>query len=151
MAGLGIKIRTDPIATGTSALTVLQVIAAANHAVLVNSISVSFAGTSNTAAPIKVDVLRQTTAGTMTTAASTVVKDPEGLAETIQTTRGDSASAEPTAGDILHTEHVHPQTGWEWRAGGSVKPIRIAGGGRLGVRVTAAASVNCVVTVNAEE
>jgi hypothetical protein len=54
--------RPDPIATGTSAET-LQLVAAANHAILAGEWSISFDGTGNTAQPIRVDVLRQSTAG----------------------------------------------------------------------------------------
>jgi hypothetical protein len=147
MSGVGFKVRTDPIATGTSAKTILQIVAAANHGVIMNEISVAFAGVTNTDAPIRVDVLRQTTAGTMTTSASTIVKDPDDSDETLQTTRQDTATAEPTAGDILFTEYVHPQTGYTW----ANQKIKIGGGDRLGVRVTAAVSVNCVVRAAGEE
>jgi hypothetical protein len=150
MSGVRFKARTDPIATGTSAKTLLQLVAASNHGVVIDEISVAFAGTSNTAAPVRVDVLRQTSAGTMTTSASTIVKDPDDSDETLQTTRLDSASAEPTAGDILMTEYVHPQTGYTWQAPFG-RGIKVGGGDRLGVRVTAAADVNAVVRVAGEE
>lgn len=150
MAGVRFKVRTDPIATGTSAKTLLQIKAASNHAVLVEEVSIAFAGTNNTHAPIRVDILRQTTAGTMTTSASTIVKDPDDASETIQTTRADSASAEPTASDILFTQYVHPQTGWTWQARYRGE-IKVGGGDYLGVRVTAANDVNAVVTLVGEE
>lgn len=150
MSGVRFSARTDPIATGTSAKTLLQLVAASNHGVLVDEISISFAGTNNTNAPIRVDVLRQTTAGTMTTSASTIVKDPDDSDETLQTTRQDTATAEPTAGDILMTEYVHPQTGYTWQAPFG-RPIKIGGGDRLGIRVTAANDVNAVVRVRGEE
>jgi hypothetical protein len=101
MASNRFKARTDPIATGTSTKTLLQLVAASNHAILIDEWSISFDGTSNTAQPIRVDVLRQTTAGTMGIGASTIKFDPDSPAETIQTTRQDTATAEPTAGDIL--------------------------------------------------
>lgn len=150
MSGVPFSARTNPIATGTSAKTLLQLIAASNHGVHIHEISISFAGTSNTAAPIRVDVLRQSDAGTMGTSASTIVKDPDDTDETLQTTRADSASAEPSAGDILMTEYVHPQTGYTWQAPFG-KPIKIGGGDRLGIRVTAAADVNAVCRVRGEE
>lgn len=150
MAGVRFTARTDPIATGTSAKTLLQIIAASNHGVLIDEVSISFAGTSNTAAPIRVDVLRQTTAGTMTSSASTIKKDPDDSDETLQTTVADSASAEPTASDILMTEYVHPQTGYTWQAPFG-RTIKIGGGDRLGIRVTAAADVNAVCRVRGEE
>jgi len=150
MSGVRFRARTAPIATGTSAKTIMQIIAASNHGVHINEWSVSFAGTSNTAAPIRVDVMRQTTAGTMGTSNSTIVKDPDDSDETLQTTVTDSSSGEPTAGDILDTQYVHPQTGYTWQApfGGAIK---IGGGDRLGIRVTAGSDVNCVVSVRGEE
>jgi hypothetical protein len=152
MAGNRFKARTNPIATSTSAKTLLQVIAASNHAVMVDEISISFKGTSNTAAPIRVDICRQSDAGTTTAGGtnSTIKFDPDDVDETIQTTIRDSASAEPTTGDILMTEYVHPQTGYTWQAPHG-RSIKIGGGDRLGVRVTADADVNAVVRVNGEE
>lgn len=150
MAGTYFRARTNPIATGTSAKTLLQIIAASNHGVKISEWSISFAGTSNTAAPIRVDVLRQTDAGTMGTSASTIVKDPDDSDETLQTTRADSSSSEPSAGDIIDTQYVHPQTGYTWVARHG-NEIKIGGGDRLGFRVTAAADVNAVVSCRGEE
>lgn len=150
MAGVRFKARTSPISTGTSAKTLLQIIAASNHGVVIDEISISFEGVSNTAAPIRVDVMRQTDAGTMGTSNSTIVKDPDDSDETLQTTRADSSSGEPTAGDILFTEYVHPQTGYTWQAPFG-RGIKVGGGDRLGIRVTAAASVNAVCRVSGEE
>lgn len=150
MAGVRFKARTNPIATGTSAKTLLQIVAASNHGVVIDEWSISFAGTSNTATPIRVDVVRQTDAGTMGTSASTIVKDPDDTDETLQTTRQDTSSSEPTTTDILFTEHVHPQTGYTWQAPFG-RGIKIGGGDRLGIRVTAAADVNAVCRVAGEE
>jgi hypothetical protein len=144
MAGCRFKGTTAPVTTGTAVKTLLQIVAAANHAALIDEISISFNGTSNTAEPIRVDVLRQTTAGTMT--ALTLVKDPDDWDETIQTTAQHTATAEPTAGDVLMTEYVHPQQGYTWTAGLG-REIKVGGGDRLGVRVTAAASVSAVARV----
>lgn len=152
MAGTRFKIRTEPIATGTSVKTLLQVIAASNQAAMIEEWSISFNGVTNTQTPIRVDVLKQTTAGTMTAGGtnSTIKKDPSDAGESLQTTIQDTATAEPTAGDILMTEYVHPQLGYTWQAphGGRIK---IGGGQRLGFRVTADVSVNGVVRVVGEE
>lgn len=150
MAGVRFRARTNPITTGTSAKTLLQVVAAANHGVLIDEISISFEGVSNTAAPIRVDIVRQSTAGTTGTSASSIVKDPDDSDETLQTTVVDSASAEPTTGDIVMTEYVHPQTGYTWQAPFG-RQIKIGGGDRLGIRVTAAAAVNAVCRCSGEE
>jgi hypothetical protein len=148
MAGVGFKGVTAEIATGTALKTLLQIVAAANHAVLIKELAISFKGTSNTAAPILVTVMRQTTAGTMS--ALTLVKDPDDSDETLQTTAQHTATAEPTAGDVLVRELVHPQTGFLWQAPFG-QFIKIGGGDRIGIAVTAGADVNSVCRVVGEE
>lgn len=111
--------------------------------------SVSFEGTSNTATPIRVDVLRQTGAGTMT--ALTLRKRNTNDDETLQTTAQHTATVEPTdGGDVPYTELVHPQTGFSWMAPFGAEYI-VPGGGRVGLRVTAAASVNSAARIGGEE
>lgn len=148
MAGVRFKANASGIATGTSAKTLLQVVAAANHAVLIEEFGISFNGVSNTAEPILVKLMRQTTAGTMS--ALTLVKDPDDSAETLQTTAQHTATAEPTSSDVLWQGYVHPQNGLIWQApyGGKIK---IGGGDRLGIVVTAAASVSASPYMYGEE
>jgi hypothetical protein len=148
MAGNRFKFTKSGISTGTSLKTLIQIVAASNHKVLIDEWSISFQGTSNTASPILVQVARQTTAGTMS--ALTGVKDPADWDETMQTTAQHTASAEPTLGDILFEEYVHPQTGYTWQAPLG-KEIAIGGGGRLGIIVTAGASVSATVRVAGSE
>lgn len=148
MSGVGLRAQTDEITTGTSVKTLLQIEAAANHRVKVREISVSFKGTTNSDAPIKVDVLRQTTAGTLSSL--TLVKDSPGDDETLQTAATHTATAEPTAGDILMSEEVHPQTGFVWQAPFGGEMI-VPGGTRLGIRATAGVSVSAVARLVGEE
>lgn len=148
MAGVRFKAVTPEVATGTSVKTIAQLVAAANHAVLVEEVSVSFQGVTTTGEPIKVDVLRQTTGGNMDTL--TPVKDPDDSDETLQVTARQAATGEPTAGDVLMSEFVHPQQGYTWTLGFG-RQIKIGGGDRLGVRVTAAADVGCIVRFVGEE
>lgn len=148
MAGVRFKATKSDIATGTALKTLLQVVAAANHAILIDEISISFKGTSNTATPILVQIARQSTAGTMTSL--TPVKDPDDTDETLQVTAQHTATVEPTTGDVLMEENVHPQTGYTWQAPFG-RAIKIGGGDRLAVRVTAAADVNAAVRVAGEE
>mgnify|MGYP006908266904 CR=1 FL=1 len=148
MAGVRFKAVTDEIATGTALKTLLQVVAASNHGVLIDEVSISFKGTSNTAAPIQVEVVRQTTAGTMSSL--TPVKDPDDTDETLQVTAQHTATVEPTEGDVLMRELVHPQTGYTWQAPFG-KAIKIGGGDRLGIAVTAGADVNAIARVAGEE
>lgn len=148
MAGVGFRINTPEIATGTSAKTIMQVVAASNHRLKIHEIEVAFQGTSNTADPIQVDVLRQSTAGTMTSLSP--VKSDDSADETLQVTAQHTASAEPTPGDVLMSTFVHPQTGWQWQARFGDE-ILVGGGDRLGIRVTAGADVGCIARVVGEE
>ena len=127
--------------TATTTRTVLQLVAAAQHRVKVSGWGIAFDGTSTTAEPVQVEVVRQTSAGTMT--ALTIVKINESDAETIQTTAQHSAtSTEPTTTDIIDAMEVHPQQGFE-----KLLPLGqefiIKGGNRLAIRCTAPANVNC--------
>ncbi|RLF30319.1 MAG: hypothetical protein DRN14_00250 [Thermoplasmata archaeon] len=148
MAGILAVAQTAEVATGTSKKTLLQLVAAANHRVKVKEISISFDGTSNTAAPILVEVLKQTDAGTMSSL--TPVKIDEDGDETLQTTAQHTATAEPSSGNVNMREQVHPQGGYTWQApfGGE---LVINGGDRLGIAVTAGADVNAVARMIFEE
>ena len=149
MAGVKLTINTVQIATGTSAKTLLQVVAASNHRVRIKEWSIAFEGVSNTAAPIQVRVLKQTTAGTMS--ALTPVKWNDNDDETLQTTAQHTSTSEPTASDVKQIELVHPQSGYTWQPPSSEEDLIIPGGQRMGWEVTAAADVDAVVRVIAEE
>lgn len=153
MARLGIISQPAPITTGTVKTTMLQMIAATNQRVATREISVSFNGVSNTSAPILVEVVRQTSAGTLTNATTLRRVDPDISAETLQTTCRDTATVEPTdSGDVPLAEYVHPQTGFLWQPGAmGVDELIIPGGGRLGIRVTATVSVSANVRYKGEE
>jgi len=127
--------------------TVLQIVAAANHKVKVSSWGVFFDGTSPTAEPVQVVLMRQTTAGTMS-AATPVKKGTD--AETLQTTAQYNATVEPTAGDILDVIEVHPQSGYE-KIFSFGDEIKIGGGGRLAIQCNAPAGVNVRSKMEFEE
>jgi len=148
MAGIRAHAQTAKISTGTAKKTLLQLVAAANHRVLVDELSVSFDGVSNTAEPILCEVARQSDAGTMS--ALTPAKNNVDDAETLQTTAQHTATVEPTETDVVMAEHVHPQGGFIWQAPFG-KAIVISGGDRLGVAVTAAADVEAVARASFEE
>lgn len=145
----GLRVHANAVAnTGTVLKTIVQVVAASNHAAKLKEWSVSFQGSSPSGTPVKVEVLRQTTAGT--SSSLTLTKDPNDAGETIQTTGLQTFSAEPTAGDVLFTEYVHPQLGYTWQAQfGEEKKIQ--GGGRLGIRVTSAADISCSARLIVDE
>lgn len=148
MAGVLFQAISPEITLSTSPKTVLQICAGTNHRVVVTEVSISFKGTSATAAPILVEVLRQTTAGTISSIAPT--KGNSSDDESLVVTVGHTATAEPTASDVLLAEEIHPQTGYTWQApfGGA---IPVPGGGRLGIRATAAATVTVLARIRGEE
>lgn len=134
------------IASGTSAKTVLQLVAPTNQGLRVKGFGVFFGGVSVTDAPIVVELLRQTTAGTAT------ARNPlkRGVSNTtIQATGQENATAEPTAGDILWSGQIHPQSGGEVPLIG--REVMMDGGSRLGLRVTAAVGVNVRAHIDFEE
>lgn len=132
------------VSTGTAAKTILQLVAPANQRVAVGPIAVSFRGTVNTDPPVLVEVLRQTSAGTMS--AATPVKRNPGDDETLQTTAQHTATSEPAAGDVLFRASVHPQAG-------VIIPNEFAvpGGTRLAVRCTTTTSQSADVQADFEE
>lgn len=136
------------VAVTSTAKTVLQLRAAANHRVKLLSWGIYFDGIVVTDPAVVVELLRQTTDGTMT--AVTARKNDDSLAETMQTDGGHTATAEPTAGDILENKEIHPQQGYE-----KIYPfgaeIIVGGGDRIGIRVTAPNNVNCLPEMTFEE
>lgn len=134
--------------SAATAKTILQLVAAANHKVAIRGFSVSFDGTSVTAEPVQVDLLRQTSAGTGGGSATPVAEDTS--SETIQTTALKGITSEPSAGNILRRYNVHPQTGFEVRFN-SDDELVVPGGGRLGIRCTAPATVNALAHFSFEE
>ena len=133
------QIAEEALAAAT-AETVIQLVAPSNHRVKVLRWGVFFDGTSVTAEPVQIRLLRQTTAGTAT--ALTLVKMDDSLAETLQTSAQHDFTAEPTPGDVLESFNVHPQQGIEIMYPLGQEPI-IGGGDRMGLELTAPAAVNC--------
>lgn len=150
MARLRFSITTEGevALAGATAKTVLQVAAPANQRVAVRSFGVSFDGISGSAEPVLVELLRQTTAGTMS--ACTEVVEDDSLPETVQAVGQRAASVEPTAGSVIRSYEVHPQSGIE-RVFGPDEEIIVKGGGRLGLRLTAPAAVNAAAFFSLEE
>lgn len=131
------RARRAIIATTTAvgaSKTLIQIQAATNHAVSITRYKLSFDGEENLAAPILVELLRQTTAGTGGSA-GTVNRTDETESTTIDATSLQGFSAEPTAGAILDSFYVHPQGGAEVV---EVDPdrVRVEAGNRIGLRVT---------------
>lgn len=148
MAGQHARAVTANIATGTSAKTLLQLVAAANHGVKVTGWGISFKGTSVTAEPILVELVRQTTAGTMSTL--TPVKSNDSNGDTLDTTAQHTATAEPTTTDVLRSVYVHPQGNFAEHFPFGAE-VLVGAGDRVGLRVTAAADVGSIAFLDFEE
>lgn len=148
MAGIIASAVTAEVSlTAATARTIIQVAAATNHRVRILGIGLHCDGTSPTAEPIKVDIYRQTTAGTMTALQPRLVAP---ATESVQTTAQHSATAEPTYGDLIDSFEVHPQSGYAERYPVG-QEIIVPGGGRLGVVCTAPATVNAIAKIHFEE
>lgn len=150
MAGITVLAQTAEVAlTAATAKTVLQIVAPTNQRLKVTRWGVYFDGTSTSAEPAQVELMVQTTAGTMSSLTLLKVK-PRGSSETIQSTAQHTATSEPTASDIQDVAEVHPQGGYE-----VIYPIgqerEVAGGGRLGIKITAPANVNVRAKIEYEE
>ena len=144
----GIAQTSEVALSAATAKTALQIVAASNHRVKILRWGVFFDGTSVTAEPVQVELTRQTTAGTMSS--NTPKKLDDSLAESLQTTAQDNATAEPTKGDIIDVVEVHPQQGYEIIYPLGQEPI-VGGGDRAGIICTAPASVNVRVKIVFEE
>lgn len=149
MAGIVSIAQTAEISTGTSAKTLVQVVSASDHQIELLEAQVSFDGISSTAEPIICELVRQSDAGTMS-GLTPVLAHSMPASFSIRTTAQHTASSEPTTGDVLWREEVHPQSKFIWRPSG---PLRITAwdGGRLAIRVTAPASVNATARLVVEE
>ncbi len=138
MAGVLFAAVQPEAAFSTAAKSMLQVTAPTNQRVKVREWSASFIGTSNTAQPILTEILTgASTAGTSSSV--TLRKWNPADDETIQSTAVHTCTVEPTGTLVaIQSEEIHPQTGYTWQSpfGGE---IHIVGGGRLTLRVTAAA------------
>ena len=130
---------TDEAVTAANTETLVQVIAATNHPVKLLAWSVSFAGVGVTDEPLRVEIVRQTTAGT--SSALTLVKWNDSDGDTLDASGLQDFTAEPTLGDILNATRVHPQAGYEiWYPEG--KELKIGAGDRMGLRIITPSGVN---------
>jgi hypothetical protein len=130
-----------------TAKTIVQVVAAANHQIAIKGISVSFDGASSSAVPVQVDLCKQSTAGT-SSAGTPVEETATGL--TLQTTSRITVTVEPTLVSVLRRFEVHPQAGILEKFT-LEDEILVANSGRIGLRCTAPATVNCLGHISFEE
>lgn len=128
--------------------TAIQLNAPANQRLKILAIGIFFDGASTTAVPVRCKLINTTTAGTNT--ALTLNKRVSSDTETIQTTAGENASAEGTNGAIVDEFLIHPQQGLDKTYAFGQERI-VVGGGRVAVKLTAPANVNCIVHIDLEE
>lgn len=102
-------VQAEAIATAATE-TLIQIVTGSTRKAKVKEWGISFDGIDATDVPIRVDLLRQTTAGT--SSSLTIVKndpdDPAAISTALQ-----DFSAEPTAGDILWTQYITPAGGFD--------------------------------------
>ncbi len=136
MAGVRVLGDTGEISFAITAdKTIAQIVAAANHQVRVERIGVSFKGTSGAEAPVLVQLLRQTSAGTMT--GLTLRPANTGDGETVEVTGLHTATAEPTdSGEVKGSKLIHPQSNYDFVFLPG-RDLFINGGDRLGILVIA--------------
>lgn len=150
MAGLQIALSSGEISlVAATTKTVAMLTAPTNHRVRVSGFSAYFKDIVVTDTPVKIEIGRCSTAGTPGSSPTPVKKD-DSLAETVLTTGGINFSAEPTYTDILEMLEIHPQTGLK-QYYPLTQEIMIKGGGRLGVRMTAAQNQTVAFNFEAEE
>ncbi len=151
MAAQFLELTADAVAcVAATAKTVAMVTAATNVPLRIKEIRVAFDGATSTATPAKVEYGRPSSAGTFTS--QTPKKRDTARAETVQTTGGVNASAEPTWTSVIDGSAYVPVYGGIYHyIVPPDNPITIAGGGRYGVRITAPANVNATVTISFEE
>src|SRR6267142_6983785 len=123
-----------------TAKTVIQYVSpAATLLSAIQEILLSFDGTSNTAEPVNVQVLRKTVAATMTAQARSKTKDTSTALVTDNANTGVNASAEGTDGAVLATFHLHPQAGTIYPFPLPDGEIEVPGSGIIAVKITAPA------------
>lgn len=136
----------EDVVTGTALKTMLQVTAAAQERLVLDYISITFDSVSPTAVPVLVRLYTQTSAGTGGTTVTPTKQDQGSGTPTVTALKGPAGTwtAEPTAGDILDSWRIPPTSGQV-----VFLPVRreivSAVAGRLGITVTAGATVNATV------
>jgi hypothetical protein len=138
----------------SSAKTIIQLLAGANRGVAILRVKVSFEGVTAADEPARVQLLQQTTAGTMSAGTETCIAGP-GASITPQATMQYNATVEPTGTTVFDEAYVHMQGGYEWVCQRGQDEILLTGAtNRLGVKVTTetgTATTNCIATVWWEE
>jgi len=159
MAGVLVDFTVGEVAlVAATAQTVIQAKNAANHRFKLTGFQVSFDGVSSTADPVLVELCHvASTGGDGTSSSLTGLKRDSSLPETVQTAGLKTFTAEPTTITVLKRfevpafqgsyEYIAPY-GQEYQFGGSSAG---ADSGRVAIRCTAPANVNCCASLMIEE
>ena len=123
-----------------TAKTVLNIASPATIRMRVTGIQISFDGVTAGNAPVLVELLRQTSAGTVT-AVTPAATDP--AAPAALGTAGKNASAEPTGPTVIKTFRLSPNGGTAFVPLVGADMITVPVSGFFGIRCTAANNVNC--------
>lgn len=122
--------------------TLIQLEAPTNTGVAWLRAVVSFEGVTVSDKPFEIQILKQSTAGTGGTAATEVLVTGPGTSITPQgVALTGEWSAEPTAGDIIDSKYVHPQSGYEYVFQEGQDEITYANG-RVALRVITPSGVS---------
>jgi hypothetical protein len=125
---------TGQSTTAATAKTLIQVVAPATRRVLIKEVSIGFASTTSSDGAALVELVRQTTAGTVTSS-TPLLNDPAATAAL--SSGAINATVEPTTTDVLRSWNVPVQGGlliYQMPLG---EEILVAASGRIGLRVTA--------------
>ena len=137
--------------TAGATKTVAQLVAGSYNQLRITEMAVTFQGTDNLAKPVKIEVCRQSDAGTMSAATLKKMNDSDG--DTLASTGQVDATAEPTTGDILRTWYIHPQAGLHYSVPEPSQFI-VGQGDRIAVKVTiesGESNVDCAGFIEFEE
>lgn len=152
-AGLRLRTPVDEITVGNSATkTVVLITAPSNQKVRVKAWSVSTDGTDSTQSPVTIELMKFTTAGTMTSITPVKMNQDDG--ETPQSTAAKNATVEPTGGDVYMNREIPFANGNFTYIFPFGEEILVKGGERIGIRVTNSSgsiSVNVLPEIIFEE
>ena len=148
MAGLLYRANSGVVAlTGSTARTVIQLVAPTNHRLVIHWLAFHFDGTDATAGKVLFRGLKQTTAGTGT---SLTLVPCGTYTETLQTTATHShTGTEPTASTVKLHRKLDPTRESIYEFPG--RTLDIPGGERFGFELTSATNINVTVEALCEE
>lgn len=119
--------------------TLIQGVASSSKGVELVRWAVSFNGSSVSEQPVRVDLLRVSSAGT-SSAFAPIKLDP--TSDSALMTARTSHTAEPTPGDVIETHYVTPAGGLLYIQYAPDERVKVPASTRLGIRVLSPSAVN---------